>query len=254
MDHRGAHQAVRGSARARAGPIAAAGAGGGPFNPLSIAWDHAYWTGGPNFLALGLANNAQVSPWPDEAAAAANLAQATATKRPLFIAANAAFNNHGTIRFDGADDELHVDFTDMALPYETYVVLKKIDDTSTGGNNVVFDSYPGGSTRFYAPGNWDMFGGNIIAGSVSTGDNALHTWRHTWVAGPGQSTQFKDEVQNAIGNAAPAAMQGLILGCRVNLDRFGHFDFAFFGIKSGTLSVDDRTNLHAWAQATYGAP
>lgn len=39
-----------------------------PFDPLTIAWDHVYWTEGPRFVALALADAALMSTWPEELA------------------------------------------------------------------------------------------------------------------------------------------------------------------------------------------
>ncbi len=67
------------------------------FNPVTdIAWAHLYYTGGPNFVALGLSNGATMGStnWPDEIAAhAADLTGGGGT----YQSANAAFNSKPSV-------------------------------------------------------------------------------------------------------------------------------------------------------------
>lgn len=233
-------------------PFAFGGGGAAPFDPLSIAWDHAYWTEGAEFVALGLADAAAVGTWPDEVATS-DLAQATAGNKPTYRASSASLGSRPVVEFDGVSDYMQVDFTDLTQPNEYVIVARLRSVPGASANALLTDGFNGTGRHLLgyvgASGAWRIFAGTSLDGG--TADLVKHLFRGEF--NTTSSKLFVDEVQQgSTGDAGSHACSGLTLGANNAGATPGAYDVAFVGISTSLLTAQNRTDLHSWAQSLYG--
>lgn len=218
------------------------------FNPLSIAWTHAYWTEGTDFIAQGYTNGSAIGTWPDEVATS-DLAQATAGFKPTLVTADSNFNGQNIIRFDGTDDRLVNDWADLSQPNEFFVVARArsiptwayiFDGINATDRNALY--HDDGTDK------WNIFAGLSLEGAAS--NTLAHVFRV--IFNGASSSLFIDEVNTITGNAGAQASSGLTVGTRYNGVDPGPIDVAFIAVKNGALTATERMNLHQWARTHYG--
>lgn len=221
-------------------------------DPLSIGWAHAYWAEGPEFTALGLADGAQVSSWPDEIGTS-NLAQATAADRPLYRATRADFCNKPVIDFVDDGDRMDVTWSSLAQPNEVVLIArKKSVQSGVETHTRVWMDSPSGNRHYLQSDQttYSMFaGGSFVSGG--TPDNELHFFDMLF---DGASSFLAiDSVQVGTGNPGSQAMAGL----RVSLNQASstvqnpNLDVAFIGVKDTALTSQERADLYAWFLEHY---
>src|SRR5438552_554844 len=93
-----------------------------PFSPLSISATALWWTEGTELAALGLADGAAVSTFPDEIGTA-DFTQATASAKPAYQASVAQLGNRPTLRFDGTTDFMAATIA-LTQPTEYLVIAR----------------------------------------------------------------------------------------------------------------------------------
>lgn len=252
---------MRGITLHRAGAIAAGGPPPAPpYNPLTaVAWAHAYYTEGPEFSALGLANGANVLTWPDEIAAD-DLTTTDATTCPTYTSAHAGIANKPGVGFSSdLNDFLRVDFADIGQPFEIVFVC---DVRAIPGTRVLVAS---GTATGSSPGNlaevevvqasmkWGVAqgGGTLTGGVASIGPHLFN-----WYGHGGQADLVVDGAA-ALTNAGVGANGGVTLSLnnRWLLSNGGAQPmFGFVAIKAAQLTVQERSDLLAWARSHYGTP
>lgn len=217
---------------------------GGAFSPLDVGWEHVYWTEGPEFQALGLADGATVTTWPDEVSTA-DLTNGNASQRPTYVASDATFGAP-VVRFDGSDDDLHVDWPDISQPFEIVMVAR----FRALGSDWLFSAAPSmsGASIRDSGGAW-RFGvsATLNGGTVNTTKHL-----HRAVVNGASSSFLVDEVSILSGDVGAGSQTGLTLARSSSGLGPAQLDVAFFGIVSGALTAQERSDLHAWSQATYG--
>lgn len=225
--------------------------GGGAFDPLSISWHTAFWAEDPNWTAPGDGN--AVSQWDDASGNGRHATQATGSKQPIYRASAAAFNSQPVVEFDGTDDWLATAAFAAAITgaSEHFVVAKF--DTLTA-NTALQHGISGSARRSIQTDGgtqWQVFQGSTGVWG-GTNDPALHAFRAVF-----DSTDeiVVDGTSLASGNAGAENLTGVRLGANAG-GTAGFFDgrIAFVGIKSGTLTSTERSDLLAWAQSHYGTP
>jgi len=172
------------------------------FGPVtSVGWTAAYWAGGPEFAALGLADGAAVSSWPDEKATN-NLAQATGTKQPAYRATGGA-NSKPALQFDG-NDLISLNAAPTVTHPFTVVVIAKLGATSAGQKELLVGDSSNGAL-YQASTGWRMYNGTVLAGGASDTN-----W-HLFVAyfNGASSVLEIDGASNASGNAETNNMAGV---------------------------------------------
>lgn len=231
------------------------------WSPLSIAWSHAYWTEGPEFLALALADAGAVSTWPDEMATG-DMTQATAGAKPTYRSASALLGNRPVVEFDGTADVMtSASYTAMTGPTCVVAVARYRGALVPATvQNLFFLSSASDApieAAIDVDGTFDFWtsgaGGSGCPGPAI--DNTKHLWR--WLAKASAQDIWRDETD--VGGVASGSTVRDITGTRLGAGptratpaRFGAFDVAFLGLFDGELTAQNASDLHSWAQTLYG--
>lgn len=114
------------------------GGGDDDFSPSDISNLVAWWDAGVGITL----NGGDVSDWADQSTEGNDLAQATASLQPLFIASDSTLNNQPSVQFDGTtSEELATAFANATTqPYFSVVVLRVIDNAGSGAHLIWGDS------------------------------------------------------------------------------------------------------------------
>lgn len=216
------------------------------FSPLDPAWEHVYWAEGPEFVALGLADGATVVTWPDESATS-DLTNGNASQRPTYVASDATFGRP-VVRFDGTDDDLHVDWGDIPLPVEIVIVARY----RALGADWIFSGAPsaGGPSARDTGGAWRMANSLVLNGGTVNTSKHLHRF----VFNGASSGLWVDEVSVLSGDTGTGSMTGITIPRSSSGLGPAQMDVAFVGVVAGALTAQERSDLHAWAQSHYGTP
>lgn len=208
----------------------------------AVLWRHAYWTEGPEFVALGLSDGAAVDTWPDEAGTA-NLVQATAANKPTYRAAHAPLGSRPALDADGGD-WMAVTVPRILQPYTVVAVAEGVTQ-----GKLVMGLDGDASWTFYNSGG--VFQANLGAFiSGPTQDSGDHLF--VLVANGASSQLIVDGTAGTgnpgTGSVADMRFAGIPSG-------FGLTGAAsFIGIAAGVLSAGELDDLHIWAQSHYGTP
>jgi len=215
-----------------------------PFNPISsIGWSHAYWCGGPEFVALGLANGAAVSSWPDEVGTL-DLAQADAGKRPDYRSAYAGLNSKPAIESTAAsNDYIGATHTAVAQPFTVAVVAK-----FAAVNGVFLDL--AGPWAIQHQTSWKAYGGSTIIGG-GTADLVKHLF--VFIANGASTKIIVDGVTVVTASAGTSARGGMGIFNLANAFATSAAA-AFYATADSILSAGDQAALLAWSRAYYGTP
>lgn len=228
------------------------------FDPLSLPWAHAYWTEGPEFVALGLADGATVATWPDEIGSN-DLTQGTAGFRPYYRAADAGYNNKPLVDSPLGDNNrsLRGVFTStIPQPWDRWFVGEYGQNGAMGVDSV------GGGFENICRVNSGTLG---AAWALCFNDGGTQS--------QGGSTDFNKHLFRALARVSPTKDQwqidGVVVidadngtnahaGCSVFENSGGGIrtpgKVAFIGIAAAQLSASDADDLLAWAQSHYGTP
>lgn len=207
---------------------------------------HLYWTEGAEFIALGLADGASVSPWPDEVGVE-NLTNSNAARRPIYVASDATFNGKPVLRFDGSDDSLGDLYgASVAAPFEVVCIARY----RALGNDYIYSLGPSG-TGAELTEQFTVY--NTGFGTGGTADTTQHFFRAVY--DPGGTELFIDEVSTitGAGTAVGFDLDGVTIA-RSSIGASSQLDIVLWGVSSGLLTAAERTALHAWAQTNYGTP
>lgn len=222
---------------------AAAGLQG--FNPITgVAWSHAYWAEGPEFVALGLSDGGAVGTWPDEIGTA-DLLQATGASRPAYRTSSSPLNNRPVIDSDGNDSVGPTTITTITQPFSVVVVARGASDGSVLGT-----VHGDVGWFFYGLGGvWAVHTGATLSGG--TRDANPHLFR--FYANGAASKIVVDETVVATGAAGSNAATDIQL-FRIPAAGFNSAaDMALAGFSSGDVTTDAGwTNFKAWVTSHYG--
>lgn len=234
---------------------------------LDIAWDHAYWTEGPEFVAaapsssgglrvgvmsLDAGGETKISLWPDEVGTA-DATQASSASQPYYSPSSATLNGkpvvHG-LSTDSIDRNLAASFSSISLPYDV-VVIGRMYVTSAM-------YFYGGSTRFGAivqsgdpAPRWNIDTGNGFPTPFgSFADTTAHLFRIR--AQAGADALWVDEVSDISASAGNASITDLMLLNTPTNSGALKGEVAFYGVKAGGLSAGDASDLHTYCQSHYG--
>jgi hypothetical protein len=226
--------------------IVASGAGvaAAAFHPItSIAWDHAYWAEGTEFVALGYTNGGSITTIPDEIGTA-DLTNATVAQRPLYRSAYTNLNSQPAMDADPADaswDFMSYNIADIAQPYTVALVVEGI------GSGQLPVGEGTGWAFYNNAGTWKAYAGTTLAGGTSD------TGKHLMLfEGNGASSKIiVDGTTVVTGNAGTSAWTKFeLFGVAGTLNLQGAIAFA--AIKGAILSADDKASLRTWSQGKYG--
>lgn len=216
------------------------------FNPVTgIAWAHAYWAEGPEFVALGYANAATVGTFPDEIGTA-DLIQAS----PVNTYRSTGFNSHPTVQAEaGSAKRMAATFTSIAQPFTVVAVLNNI-----GGGVLISNNTADTSWAFQKSTAWNIYGGSAVIGG-GTPNNSAHLM--VGVFNGASSKVIVDGVTLVTGSAGTVSASAMTL--------FGLSTTATFNVSNGcqvpfaaiapsVLGTADLAALLSWSQGHYATP
>ncbi len=220
-------------------------------DPLSIDWHAAFWAEDPNWTDPGDGN--AVSQWDDGSGNGRHATQGTGTKQPIYRASVAALNNKPAVEFDGSDDALQTSgFGTLSQPNDVVIVaLWRGGGTGTLG---LSDGIVSGSRHFVfvddVGDNFSINSGSTIEGSQADTDG------HLLIATFDTTDVLElDGVTDVSGDAGAQSLTGVTLGARYDAGGvFGDFTIAFYGVKDGLLTQQERDDLLEWSRDHYLTP
>lgn len=177
--------------------------------------------------------------------------QGTSAAQPTYDASNAAFNGQPTVNFDGTDDALLADITNISAPY--WVVLL----TTGNPGDLVFGL--GNGSQAYGMGvrvtdAYEIRGPNSLEGG--TDDGAPHLWVGAFNgASSGLDIDGTTVASGDIGSTVPLAYMSLACG---NLNGGSLFAFALTDMHLALVFTSDPRlqpewpALVEWVEDTYG--
>jgi hypothetical protein len=216
-----------------------------------IAWVHAYYAEGPNYLAQGYADAASITTLPDEAGSA-DLTVAKPTK-PTHADSSSDMNNNPAFNFTGGGIQTATAWTGVTQIYETIMVAVGIPDAVN--QQYWFDAHGSTDLRLYTSGSSSEMtiglGGNTQRWNIGV-TAAVETWG---AKGDGTSTRVYQNGVDEFGhsNASTAAFRGLTLGADQAGANPGVGHVAFWGIKDSAFTTGERADIQDWASTKYGA-
>lgn len=180
--------------------------------------------------------------------------QTTGSKQPTYDASNPAFNGAATVTFDGTDDVLVMDPTDIPQPY--WLVCVAATGTPAALQRIVGVgpfTYRGLGVSTVSGGRWALaLAGEIIGGVSDTSPHLLLG------QGSGASSAVSaDGTSVASGNAGAGGISLLALGAgAANLTSFANFlngDIAAVLVFTTDPTLQPEwADFTAWVTSTYG--
>ena len=226
------------------------------FNPLSIAWDHAWWAEDPAWTPP--ADGGAVSSWRDAGVQAKN-ATATGANQPTYRASYAGLSNRRAIEFDGVDDFLDTAATTARTQPNHVVVIGYMSPTAVDAATPIDSSVT--STRHlmrprYTATQVQMYAGisrEFVAPPLPFGSPFIQIGLFS---GATSECRLNSIVYNAaaVGDVGTHSIQNPRIGAGFGAGGTGHWKgaLAFVGIKDTALTATEISNLEAWARAIYG--
>jgi hypothetical protein len=234
------------------GAIAAAGDSQPAFfDPLTLAWAHAYWAEGPAMAALGYADTNFVPTWPDEVGSADLVNTEGNTSRPTFMEFTPGLNNKPALSVTSGARYLSVGGLSYSQPFEMVVVCRP-SSLATGGRRLFSGSGSNGIRLL--DGSWNIFWGTSITGSAA--DTNGHLLRLRTNASGTTDHLYVDETLDISSNAGANSLSALGVFQVTSSGTSATFlgEIAFAGVASTPLSTSELNDLHTWAQNHYSTP
>lgn len=234
----------------------AGGSGVSSFGLLTeIGWLHAYWAEGPEFQALGKADAATVTTWPDEIG---TLNLTNASSDITYRAASSNLGNQPALRSPGTNSTASKLQTanETATNATWSIVVVAQDGGSATTNNFIVDG-PATGTRHYIQGSTD---GWHIANATDRGPAPYATYslanRHLHVVRY-SSSAARWEIDGATivstGSSGTPSFAGLTAFARFTGGVGVAQDIAFIGIYVGDIFAHAKfAELESFLATKYG--
>jgi len=198
-----------------------------------------------------------VSAWSNQGTTV-NISQSDATKRPHLVVSDAALGNNPSLSFDGVDDVLQVNDTNLANVaggWTVFVVAQHRSATASKGILGASNGDYGGSSQYFlmdstASSNESAIHRNSSLSYIATGgslDTSAHLYSTVWNGGALQMTQSVDGGGNTVSTPGFASISFSVL----DLGQFLHFGSGF---SAGDVNIAEvlvyDTALSTQGQAT----
>lgn len=219
------------------------------FNPVTqIPWTHAFWAGGTEFAALGLADGAAVTTWPDEIGTL-DATQGTAGAKPAYRATGGS-NSKPCIDADGGDRLSNAGSAPQEIAQPLTLVVIGKTDVATGGTFVSGGNAGSDRCQVYLGSNvWAHFAGTQVFTATSNTNWHLHA-----VFFSGASSVYElDGTSISTSNPGTQPHQGVSIFA--DNGGAGSFDgkIAFVGIYTGNARAHANwTSFKSGVASHYG--
>jgi hypothetical protein len=223
------------------------------YNPVAdIPWEHAYYVEGINYLAQGYADAASITTLPDEIGSADLTVAPGTSLLPAHETSAVSFNGLSAWNFNGSSSiQTTSAWSTVSAPFEIVIVA-----TYPGGGGFLFD---GDNATYRAiltenEGLWAIWAGYNYDKSTVLVDSDPHN-HSTYVSSGSANSMFLDNVNITGGNQNSGSenSQGVTLGSRYTGDSSYGLDRAvFYGIKNGSLTSEERSDLNGFFSTKYG--
>jgi hypothetical protein len=222
------------------------------FNPLTqVANIHGWWASDP--LWTPPADGAAVTSVRNNSGGG-DPTQASAGFKPLYRASVSQLNNKPAVEFDGTDDRLVVDITDVTAPFKA-ISIHRMLGTPVNTTNPLGTG--GGSSGFTIAGTnvYAISNGTVVAGTTGR-DTLAHSHRGRFApSGSGGSDYWLDGVQEVTGGGAGSQnLTWFKVGCSgatTTHGRFANCQVVFQALYTDATSNTDLANLVADLEAFY---
>ena len=218
-----------------------------PFDPqTAFTWHSLFWAEGSDFTALGLADTAAVTTWPNEAAESDATRQLTTV---TYDAAHASFNNQPVVDVNSG----YLAFTPGVDPTQPFSIVAVCRWASlTGSHFLITDA--DASRRIYAgTSNYFISNGTSDLPSSSATDTNAHLLNGLFSATANERLDIDGiNVVNAAGGSS--GFQGAI---RIGADGNGNNrlvgQIALLGLYLGDITgADQWPDFKRWVTSHYG--
>lgn len=230
-----------------------------PFSPLDIAWSAAWWASNPN---QSFTPDQSVSSWSDATGGGRHLHDHAvgASIRPEYRASVAGLNSKPALQFNATSDFLattaNVWTSGHGMPYDIFVVLKQAA-VSVGTYRVITSTLSAITNTpeilTNSDSQWWAFAGGpgyVGGGTVDTNGHAMMA-RFTGGAGTLLEVDGSVVATDTEGNKN---LPDFIVNVRSSSTFYWGGHLAFVGVKFGTLTTTERSNLYTWSRSFYGTP
>ena len=226
-------------------------AGGATFDPVTaFTWHSLFWAEGPDFVAQGYANGANVTNWPNETTEQ-NASNSTFSPSPTYVASEAAFNGQPAVDFTGGLKKTAAFTANPTYPLSIVCVVLT-DAPAT--RQLAFDGLNAGSRN-----NFEYYTTKygIYAGSADTVGSTTATTDPLFVrclfdGSTGADKLYINESLEVNSNVGSNKIAGISLG---GSDLIGGLNgrMALVGLYQGDISGDGSWSaLKTWVTAHYG--
>lgn len=237
--------------------LLAATGGAAAFNPAtSITWHSLFWAEGTEFAALGLADTNVVGTWPNETANA-DATQATASKKPAYVASCSALNNQPAVFWTQANAQGLSTATFSPAVTAPYTLVAIAERTTATGIGPRVLSQQDVLSVYAADANvWTMeLGSSSNSASVANQTIGAKLQRVLADGSTGTDYLYVNETQRIatnVGAAKPTRLDlGGVRGDAYNRSWGGHI--ALIGIYLGDITADGQWSaFKTWITAHYG--
>lgn len=214
-------------------------AGSAAFNAIAaLDWLHAYWTEGPEFEALALADAATVTNWPDEVG---SLDLTNASSSMVLDAVNAAFNDKPTLYAAGGANGTKLSATAGATTPVPYSIVMVAKVTAGEGTNAHLIDSVASSPRYFIQPNASAW----RYGNTATIDGALYSLEavvdlHLHVVRFASATRHDvDGINYSLnGVSGTLGFNGISLLARYATNALIVGNVAFLGVYAGDIFAD----------------
>lgn len=227
-----------------------AAAAAAAFNPLTLVSGLLVGVWADDPLWSKPANGATVSSWRNAGSVTGDPAQGTAGARPVFRSAATLMNNRPTVDFDGSDDSLSFDISNVAQPFQMVVAARSRDGADSSLQVMVgVGGATGRGVLKSAANAWGVSAGSTVSGG--TPNTSPHILRA--VVNGASSSVWVDGVQVGAGDAGAASMTVFTLGAgSTDALSTGNFFDGHIGFAGAWPITSDLTNLCRGLGVYYG--
>lgn len=206
---------------------------------------------GRNHAGSGVTKiSGKVSNWADSSGNNNDLFQLTASKRPIFTASDADFNNLPVITFDGVDDLLVTNtFSGGKMIQPNTVFLVARWDATTNGTSMM-DGIAAGNRASYKTtnGNHSLLVTALV--EYENADTNAHIFTIEWNGA--SSKFFEDGGTSLSNNPGNHSLTGITLGAQYDGSGPGEVTIAEVIIYDGLLSTTDQNTIGNELATRYG--